>query len=197
MTGPAVPAPPIAPVPPPHFISFSAQVNDNTTQQLVAAMNQCRLQGAQEVHLLISTPGGSVMNGITLYNVLKGMPFKLVTHNIGNIDSIGNAIFLAGTERYACGHSTFMFHGVSSGIQGLSALDARSLRERLQSVVADEKRIGSIIEQRTQLTHREVLALFREARTKDASYALANGLINAIQDVNIPAGSPMLTLVVQ
>jgi len=52
------------------------------------------------------------MHGMNLYNVLRAMPFKLITHNVGNVDSIGNAVFLARAERYACPHSTFMFHGV-------------------------------------------------------------------------------------
>ena len=62
---------------------------------------------------MLSTPGGSVMNGLNLYNVLRGLPITLTTHNVGNVDSIGNAIFLAGQIRYACPHSTFMFHGVA------------------------------------------------------------------------------------
>lgn len=41
--------------------------------------------------------------------MLRAFPFKLVTHNVGNMDSIGNAVFLAGEQRLACPHSTFMF----------------------------------------------------------------------------------------
>jgi hypothetical protein len=52
------------------------------------------------------------MHGMTVYNVLRGLPCDLTIHNIGNVDSIGNAIFLAGKHRYACKNSTFMFHGV-------------------------------------------------------------------------------------
>ena len=74
------------------------------------------------VYLLLSSEVGSVMHGINLYNVLRALPVKLVTHNVGNVDSIGNAIFLAGEERYACQHSTFMFHGVGSPTTALSAL---------------------------------------------------------------------------
>ena len=43
---------------------------------------------------------------------VAGMPFELITHNVGNVDSIGNVVFLAGTRRYAVPHATFMFHGV-------------------------------------------------------------------------------------
>jgi ATP-dependent protease ClpP protease subunit len=36
-------------------------------------------QKATAVHLLISTPGGNVMNGLNLYNMLIGLPFELVS----------------------------------------------------------------------------------------------------------------------
>ena len=47
------------------------------------------------------------MNGMNLYNFLRGLPIRLTTHNVGNVDSIGNAVFLAGEHRYACPHSPF------------------------------------------------------------------------------------------
>jgi hypothetical protein len=39
--------------------------------------------------------------------------YQLVTHNVGNVDSIGTVIYLAGEERFACPQATFMLHGVS------------------------------------------------------------------------------------
>ena len=54
-----------------------------------------------ESHFVLSTPGGMVMSGVTLYNVLRAMPFRLTTLNAGNVDSIGNAVCLAGERRYA------------------------------------------------------------------------------------------------
>jgi len=91
--------PPIKQPPEAVYISFSAEINPNTTESLIAAMANCANQGVSRVHLLLSTPGGNVMNGMNLYNVLRGMPFKLITHNVGNVDSIGNAVYLAGEER--------------------------------------------------------------------------------------------------
>jgi len=123
-----------------------------------------------------------------------------MTHNVGNVDSIGNAIFLAGEKRYACEHSTFMFHGVAAVFQPAAAqiqLDAKQLRERLDGLDADELRIGSIIEQRTKLDHAEVVALFREQRTKDAANAVSAGIVHEIKDVQIPPGSPIVALVFQ
>ena len=96
------------------FVSLSADINASTAETLMAVVFQQMTQGVKIVHLLMSTPGGDVMAGINLYNVLSGLPIHLITHNVGNVDSIGNAIFLAGKERYCCRHSTFMFHGSAS-----------------------------------------------------------------------------------
>jgi ATP-dependent protease ClpP protease subunit len=179
------------------YVSFSAEINAHTTESLIATMANCANARPAQVVLLLSTPGGVVMNGMNLYNVLRALPFKLVTHNVGNVDSIGNAVFLAGEERYACPHSTFMFHGVAASLPPGSQFEAKQLRERLDNIKADELRIGSIIEQRTDLTNRQVAALFREARTKDAAQAVSAGIVHQIEDVKIPPGSPIVSLVFQ
>ena len=41
------------------------------------------------------------MEGVAIYTTLRALPLDLTTHNIGNVDSIGNIIFLAGARRYA------------------------------------------------------------------------------------------------
>jgi len=137
------------------------------------------------------------MNGINIYNFLRGVPFELVTHNVGNVDSIGNAIFLAGSRRYACKHSTFMFHGVGFNSLPNERLEQKNLQEKLQGLLADQKRIGSIIQERTSIVEAEIDDLFREARTKDATYALGNGIVHEIREVLIPPGGPVISLVFQ
>lgn len=179
------------------YISFSADINPTTTQGLLGVMAQQAQQGVKTVYLLLSTPGGNVMNGLTLYNVLRAMPFNLITHNVGNVDSIGNAILLAGEERYACPHSTFMFHGVGFDVTQPQRMEEKFLRERLGSILTDQQRIGSIIQERTSISKEEVESLFLEAKTKDAAYARANGIVHDIRDVKIPQGAPILQLVFQ
>ncbi len=81
------------------YVNFSAEINASTAENLMALMARHANEGTEEVRLLLSTPGGQVMAGITVYNFLRALPFRLVIHNAGNIDSIGNAIFLAGPIR--------------------------------------------------------------------------------------------------
>jgi ATP-dependent protease ClpP protease subunit len=137
------------------------------------------------------------MNGMNLYNVMRALPCELSIHNVGNVDSIGNAIFLAGARRFACAHSTFMFHGVGfNSPQGLR-MEEKFLRERLDSIVADQQRIGSILEERTSLTRDQVQSLFLEAQTKDATFAVGCGIVHEIRNVDIPPGGPIVSLVFQ
>jgi ATP-dependent protease ClpP protease subunit len=178
------------------YVSFSAEITVTTTENLIAVLANQANQGVDHVYLMISTPGGNVMNGLNLYNVLRAMPFKLTTHNVGNVDSIGNAVFLAGEERFACPHSTFMFHGVGFDLQSVR-LEEKNLREYLDSLGKDHVRIGTILQERTRIDAQEAVDLFREARTKDAEFALGKGMIQAVCDINIPAGSPVISLVFQ
>lgn len=137
------------------------------------------------------------MNGVNLYTVLKGMPFELTIHNVGNVDSIGNAIFLAGKRRYCTSNATFMFHGVGLSLNGNIRLEEKNLRERLDAILSDQRRIGAIIAQNSTLTEQEIADLFREAQTKDANYAIDKGIVHEIRDVQIPPGSPIVSLVFQ
>lgn len=179
------------------YISFSAEIVPKTAESLIGILANLVNQKVPHIYLLLSTPGGSVMSGLNLYNFLRGLPCAITIHNVGNVDSIGNAIFLAGARRFACAHSTFMFHGVGFDTPQGTRLEEKILRERLQAIEADQRRIGQILEERTQLTREQVDGLFLEAQTKDATYAIGCGIVHEIRDVEIPAGGPVISLVFQ
>jgi len=176
------------------YVSFSADINPNTTEGLINVMTNCANLKVHNVYLLLSTLGGSVMHGFNLYNVLRGMPFELTTHNVGSVNSIGNVIFLAGTKRYATANATFMFHGVGFDAPQGQRLEEKYLREKLENIASDHKRIGDIISQHTSLTKDEITKFFRETQTKDANFAVSRGIIHEIRDVQIPSGCPILSL---
>jgi ATP-dependent Clp protease, protease subunit len=177
------------------YVSFSAEITPQPTEALIATLANLANQNVPRVHLLFSTYGGGVMQGITLYNTLRAFPFELITHNVGNVNSIGNAVFLAGAKRYACPQSTFMFHGVGFDVTGGIRLEEKLLLERLDGLRADQKLIADVIAARTKLSAENIAKLFLEAQTKDADWAVGAGLVDEIRDVNIPAGHPVQGLV--
>ena len=176
------------------YIFFTAEIQPQTAEALIAVLAQQANNRVERVHLMLSSPGGAVMSGFTIYNAVRAMPFKLRTHNIGNTDSICNVVFLAGEERFACPHSTFMFHGVGIQTSGPIRFDLRQLNEHIGQVRADDQRVANLFAERTKMNARDVLNLFTEARTENADFALQNGFATAIRDVNIPEGSPIISL---
>ena len=180
--------------PPCVYVVFTAEITPNTVETLIQAFLNVLQQRIPKVHLAISTPGGQVQSGITLYNFLRGLPIKLTAHNIGNVDSIGNAVFLAADTRYACKQATFMFHGVGVNTPA-RRFDEAALRELLDGIEADQRRIGSIICERTNITAEEAKGLFRDAQTMSAEQARKRGIIDGIREFSWPLGAPVVSLV--
>ena len=178
------------------YISFSGPINQMSMQLLVSQVTGLLSQGITDLHLLMSTPGGEVMSGIALYNTLMGLPIHLTTHNVGNVDSIGTAVFLAGERRLACSQATFMFHGVGFATNGPQQFQERRLLEHLESLRADQGRINAILQERTKLTAEDCERLTLQQQTKDASYAAAHGIAHRVEPVRIPPGARVVSMVV-
>ena len=97
-----------------HFLMLSASINQATSNTLTGYLVDLLTNGATKLTIAISSPGGNVVNGVTMYNTITSMPLEINTHNIGNVDLIANVIFLSGHTRTANRNSTFMFHSVGS-----------------------------------------------------------------------------------
>ena len=177
------------------YVIFSADINPTTCEGLLGVMAEAVNQGVKQVYLAFTTAGGNVREGVHLYNVLRKMPFDLTIHNVGSVDSIGNAVFLGGKKRYAVPTSTFMYHGVGFTITTATRFEEQHVRERLDSILADQKKIGEIVSANSNLEPKQVADLFRRQQTKDASWAVEKGIIHEVRDFQIPPGSPVISLV--
>jgi len=120
--------------------------------------------------------------GIMMYNFLKALPMKITTHNIGQVDSIGNVIFMAGEERFATSNSTFLFHGIASSVQGVSVPQMKEAFSQLQN---DEKRMTDILKANSEFKPSQLTKFYREGRSIQPAEALKCKVINEIKDVEI------------
>src|SRR5260370_10903906 len=81
-----------------------------------------------------------------------------------------------------------MFHGVGfDGAPGMR-LEEKNLRERLDGILADQNRIGTIMSERTTLKKGQIKGLFHTAQTKDAAFAIGCGIVYEVRDVQVPPG---------
>ena len=180
------------------YVSFSAEVNPTSTEGLLRACSELSNKGADAIHLMLTTPGGSVMHGFNIFHVLRALPCEIVTYNVGAVNSIGNVVFLAGDRRYAAEESTFMFHGVGFNVDGKVRLDERVLVERLDGLRADQRKIAQVLHDRASFPDTtEIEKLFLNAATGDAQFAKDRGIIDEIRQAKVPKGTTVIQLVFQ
>jgi ATP-dependent protease ClpP protease subunit len=128
---------------------------------------------------------------------MLAMPYPITTHNIGNVDSIANVVFLGGSEGFACAPSTFMFHGVGFPGNANMRYEENILKGMLDTVLSDHRRISGIFAVRTngRVSVQSGMRLFKEQRTRNAQWASDKGFVTDIQDFVLPAGANVNFLV--
>lgn len=116
-------------------------------------------------------------------------------HNVGSIDSIANAIFLAGEVRYATPISAFLLHGICWNFGQGASLTYSQMQETISRFNSAEQLSAKIIGERSNLTEQEVRELFRQGQSKDPQFALDKGFIHEIREVTIPEGAPLHSII--
>ena len=178
-----------------HCLIFAAEVDQRVVNIAISYLTEIAITGGTKLTVAISSPGGNVVAGVTIYNALCSMPFEIDTHNFGNVDSIANVIFLAGKNRYANASATFMFHGVGFNGNANERLEEKNILEKLDVIRAEHKRIAGLIASRSTLQESACLRLFRQQRTRGTSWAKANGLIHDVKEFVVPTGATLKYLV--
>lgn len=179
------------------YVNFHDVIDDVRVRALMEICTNIVQQAKpQRLYFGLSSPGGSVAAGVALYSFLRSLPVKLTMHNIGSVDSIATAIFMAADaeERRACAHSSFLFHGVGMSFGQGANMNTMQLREVLSSLTQDENKIAQIITARSAITIPEIQDLFRQGEAKPPAYALEKGIIHEVGDFVIPNGAPIVTV---
>lgn len=76
-----------------------------------------------DIKMFINTPGGSVIDGLAIHDVMNWVDSDVATYVMGMAASMGSILCSSGAKgkRYALPNSTIMIHQVSSGAYGQNA----------------------------------------------------------------------------
>jgi ATP-dependent protease ClpP protease subunit len=181
----------------PVVVRFFAPVIDATVNALMSAVDQKMKQGAKDFTILISSPGGSVIHGLSAYNYLKGLPVSITTHNFGSVDSIGIVLYCAGSKRLSVPQARFLFHGVNVQFRGEQNLDEKLLEERLKGLRIDVENIAKIIAANTGKSTEDITDAMIERTTMNPEEAQSWGLVHAIKSELFEAGSEVIAIQAQ
>ena len=122
----------------------------------------------KRIEVRINSIGGSVLDGMNIYNAILKTNAKVDTYNIGICASIAGVIFQAGRERVMADYSLFMMHNPSNG-------DKKSLDKIKDSLLVMLKR-------RTGKTEKDLSKLMDATTWFSASECLKLGLADSIEE---------------
>jgi ATP-dependent Clp protease, protease subunit len=106
-------------------IIFLGAVIDQGTANLVCAelLLLAAEDAERDIRLYINSPGGSVTDGLAIYDTMQYVSCDVVTVCLGLAASMGQFLLCAGApgKRYALPHSRILMHQPSGQMQGAAA----------------------------------------------------------------------------
>lgn len=99
----------------------SGAVNENMASIVQAQLMYFNsVDPEMDVKMYINSPGGSVIHGLGIVDVMRYIDCDVSTTNVGMAASMGSVLLSSGTKgkRYSLNSSTVLIHQVSSGSEG-------------------------------------------------------------------------------
>ena len=135
------------------IVMLADEVNNVTANLVIAQLLYLEGQDPEkDINLYINSPGGSVTDGLAIYDTMQYIKCDVSTICIGMAASMGSFLLAAGAKgkRLALPNSEIMIHQPSGGAKGqasdiiISAEHIKRTRERLNRILSE--RTGQALE---------------------------------------------------
>ena len=103
------------------IIFIGTPINDFVANAVVAQMLFLQMEDPKkDISLYINSPGGSVKDGMAIYDTMNFLQCDIVTYCVGQAASMATLLLSAGTKgkRYALPNSRVMMHQPTGGATG-------------------------------------------------------------------------------
>ena len=164
------------------IVRFLAEINQQSAHALMSVVEKLIREGREDILMLISSPGGSVFHGLSMYNFLKKAPINIETCNFGSIDSIACVVYCAGQKRYALPNSRFLMHSISFNVKADARFEEKKINEIAENLKKDRENISEIIAENCKKKREEIEEIMFDGRTYNAKDAKTFGLVDKIVD---------------
>ncbi len=162
-------------------IMLMTPVNNISMTSVISQLLYLNAKDKKPIHLYISSPGGSVLDGYGIIDTMNLIEAPVYTYTIGLAASMGALIFLNGTKRYMLPHSELMLHQPLGGVSG----QASDIEITANRIIKMKKDINEMIATRCNLNIEEVEKFTDRDRYFNAieaiNYGLADEIINKIE----------------
>ena len=163
------------------IIILSEEVNSTTASLIVAQLLYLEAQDPdKDIQFYINSPGGSVTDGMAIYDTMQYIKCDVSTICVGMAASRGAFLLSSGTKgkRLALPNAEIMIHQPSAGTQG-QITDMAIHLKRLEVI---KKRLNAILADNTGRSVEEITAACERDNFMTAEEAVAYGLIDKVID---------------
>ncbi len=167
------------------IIFIGSPIDDYVANAIIAQMLYLQMEDPRkDIHVYINSPGGSVHDGMAIYDTMQFLRCDVVTYCIGKAASMAAVLLSAGTKgkRYALPNSRIMIHQPSGGAGGQAAdisIAAREIirwRKTMNEVLA--KHTGKDAEQISKDSDRDYYMTADEA----LNYGIVDHVVSSVKD---------------
>ena len=174
------------------YWSFAGPINEPAAERFVKQLPFMMQMPVDAVHhISLQTSGGTIGDGIWLFNFLKSFPRALKVYNAGTVASIGTIAYLGAPRRLASAHAAFMIH--RSSYTALPA-NAVHLADGARILAMEDQRTETILRDQVRLTASQWAAIDRHELWLTAQEAVSSGLAHEICEFTPPAGGTVLMI---
>ena len=152
------------------------EVDHEAAKSVIAQLALLDERNHSDIYLMINSPGGTVSDGLAIYDFMKGIRSPVNTVVTGLAASMAAVLAAAGVRRYATPSSEIMIHQPLGGVQG-QATDISIVADHVQSV---KKKLTDILAVASGKTFEELARDMERDRWMSAEEALEYGLIDHI-----------------
>jgi ATP-dependent Clp protease protease subunit len=164
---------------------FCGAIDQASVQRIFNGLTTASVQNVKEAHVLFQSLGGSVGDGIALYNFFAGLTLDLTLYNVGNVSSAALIAYLGAKKRKTSAFATFMTHRTSGPAQ---AFEAARLKAITESVILDDQRTEAILRKHISMPENRWAALESDLLFS-AEDAVKYGVADEIAEFAPPLGS--------
>lgn len=137
-----------------------------------------KIKNLSKIKLLINSPGGSVFDGIAIYNMLKDVKDKLTVEISGLAASIASVIAMAGSEIVMREGTFLMIHNPWTMAVG----DSDEMRKQAETLDQIRDQLVSIYTNNSNLDSDTINALMAEETWMDGETAMSYGFVSSVDE---------------
>ena len=161
------------------IIFIGTPINDFVANAVIAQMLFLQMEDPKkDISLYINSPGGSVTDGMAIYDTINFLQCDIVTYCVGQAASMSTLLLASGTKgkRYALPNSRVMMHQPTGGATGQTEDIAIAARE----IVRWRERMNELIASHTNKTAEEIAADSDRDFYLTAHEALEYGIVDQV-----------------